>query len=244
MAEIRKEKSPIVLIAIIVILSYYLSNTILSKHYLPAIFYIVIIPFLLIAITNFEFSLLLLFFLSVVYSPLKDVSASLFIFMGIDIYFLWLLSVWLAKKIFTGVLFLSIPPLFRVMLLFYVFIIAMGVVNPEATMIQTLGGIRAWLQFTPLYFIGYEICANEKNFWRAINLFIFMGIITSIYGIIQYIVGPAYFQNISEIAAQRHFNIYYATSSGEVEFRVYSTFVQAGAFGSFLVFFLLFVVYE
>lgn len=241
MFEITKNKWGMLLITIIIILSYYVSNTVISKHYISTLFYSVIIPLLLMSITNFKISLLLLFVISVFYTPLKDLSKSLFIFMGVDIYFLWLLFIWFAKKIITGESISNGAPLTKVLLLFYTFVFIMGIINPESNMVQTLGGLRAWIQFTPLYFIGYEICSDEKYLWRVINVFILLAIICSIYGIIQYILGPAYFQEMSEVAKERHFNIYYATSKG-LEFRVYSTFVQAGAFAGFLVFFLMIVV--
>jgi len=239
---IEKDKTSIFLLLIIIIFAYFISQSLLSKNYIVTIFYLGVIPFILISLVKFEFSLLSMFFFAVFYNPLKDFSTSLLVFMGIDLYFLFVLLVWYGKKILFGEQLFEKSPLGNTFILFYVFVLVMGIVNPEASLMQTLGGLRAWLQFTPLYFLGYEMCKDDKLINKVINLFIILGILTSAYGIVQYILGPSYFLNASEISAQRHFNIYYATSGGELKFRVYSTFVQAGAFGGFLSFFLIIII--
>jgi len=102
--------------------------------------------------------------------------------------------------------------------------------NPEAPFIRSLLGLRSWLLYLTFYFLGLYTLRSVKQVVRLYALLLTLGVVTALYGIYQWQVGPESFASWSDYYG-RYARLSWSAQSGQV-FRAFSTFVMPGSFGT------------
>jgi len=100
--------------------------------------------------------------------------------------------------------------------------------NPEAPPIRSLIGLRSWLLYTAFYFVGLYTFRSVRQIERLYALLLGLGVVTGLYGVYQWKVGPQAFASWSEYYGE-YAKIAWSGRTGLV-FRAFSTFVAAGTF--------------
>ncbi len=108
------------------------------------------------------------------------------------------------------------------------------VANPEAVFIRSILGLRSWLLYLALYFVGFYSLRSSVQVERLYALLLALGFVTALYGIYQWMAGPQSFASWSEDYG-RYAQIMW---SGGL-FRAFSTFVLPNTFGSNMAFLML-----
>jgi hypothetical protein len=62
--------------------------------------------------------------------------------------------------------------------------------NPAAPMLRSLFGLRSWLIFTLMLFVGYAVYRNAAQVERLFRILVALGLATAVYGIYQWREGP------------------------------------------------------
>ena len=101
--------------------------------------------------------------------------------------------------------------------------------NPEAPFIRSLLGLRSWLLYLCFYFVGFYSLRSVKQVEKLYALLLILGVVTAVYGVYQWQVGPELFASWSDYYG-RYARLTWLAQSGEV-FRAFSTFVMPGSFG-------------
>lgn len=113
-------------------------------------------------------------------------------------------------------------------LLFVVYCTAEMFNTTTADFRVALAGFRTWVVWIPVAYVAHEMARTRKNVQGLMVLIIVMGLLTGIYGIIQYRIGFGHLINLSPGFA------FYARRFGAPgeTVRATSTFVSPGAFGA------------
>lgn len=126
-----------------------------------------------------------------------------------------------------GIMLFSPSPLTRPLLLLAAYCV-LELVNPEAPLIRSVLGLRSWLLYLGLYFVGLNMFRSLQQLQRLYSLLLALGVITALYGVHQWHAGPQSFANWSEHYA-RYADLAWSGELGLV-FRAFSTFVAPGVF--------------
>jgi O-antigen ligase len=168
-----------------------------------------------------------------VLAPIKDrfpSPASYFLF---DILFALALFFWATMRLRRGRGLMPETPVTKALLAFYA-LCAVYALFPGIPLPIGLAAFRGWCFFSLAYLLGYDITRSRRHARAYLLLVILLAVLAGLYGIYQYVVGAESAIPDDELAAERHRFATYVTPTGEVEFRIFSTFVSAGAFGSMM----------
>lgn len=222
--------------------AFLISQWILDGQYVLLIVSLALFAMVIATLLNQLASLYILVALAVVYSPLKDFSTGLLAFIMLDLLFVVVVVGWIGQKILERGPLVPPTPLGRPLLV-YAAVVTIMALNPTVSLLQNLMGWRAWLLYTPLYLIGYETFDSRPRLERFLTFCLVLAGLVSLYGVIQYVIGPKRFMFLSETLASRHGGAVAILAAPPVGptpnpyFRIFSTMVSAGALGSFCAFF-------
>jgi len=106
-----------------------------------------------------------------------------------------------------------------------------------------LAGLRAWSVMPVACLIGLSVVRTPGHVRAYIGWVVLLCVITAVYGIRQYQIGPAAALSISDLATERHgSSVFYALAvAGAREFRAFSTFTFPAPFAGMMVFGMLLV---
>jgi len=102
--------------------------------------------------------------------------------------------------------------------------------NPESPLVRSLLGLRSWLLYLALYFVGLYTFRSVRQLERLYGLLLTLGLLTAAYGVYQWRAGPESFASWSDYYG-RLAKLAWSAQSGLV-FRAFSTFVAPGTFGT------------
>jgi len=168
-----------------------------------------------------------------VLAPIKDRYPSPVSYFLFDILFALALFFWAMARIRRGRALLPETPVTKALLVFYA-LCAVYVLFPGIPLPIGLAAFRGWCFFSLAYLLGYDITQSGRHVRAYLLLVILLAVLAGLYGIYQYLAGVESAIPDDELAAERHRFATYVTPTGEVEFRIFSTFVSAGAFGSMM----------
>ena len=166
-------------------------------------------------------------------APIKDRFPSALSYFLFDIAFGLALFFWLTTRANRGKGLLPSTPLTKVLLVFYA-ICFVYVLVPDLPMPIGLSALRGWCFFSLAYLLGYDVLTSRRHVRTYLLLVVMLAVLAGLYGLYQYVAGVESVIAADELIAERHQFATYVTPSGEVEFRIFSTFVSAGAFGSMM----------
>jgi hypothetical protein len=103
-------------------------------------------------------------------------------------------------------------------------------------LIFRLGGVRWWLAFVPLFFVGADALDTPRRFDRFCWLFMVLAAVTATYGVIQYAIG---FDHLYGLSSNFRASANWGTWTGadaplNLRTRVFSTFDLATTFAAML----------
>jgi len=106
-----------------------------------------------------------------------------------------------------------------------------------------LAGLRAWSVMPVACLIALSVVRTAGHVRAYIGWIVLLCVITAVYGIRQYQIGPAAALSISNLATERHgSSVFYAlAAAGTSEFRAFSTFTFPAPFAGMMVFGMLLV---
>ncbi len=171
--------------------------------------------------------------LGFVLAPIKDRYPSPVSYFLFDIFFALALFFWATMRVRRGRALLPETPVTKVLLVFYV-LCAVYALFPGIPLPIGLAAFRGWCFFSLAYLLGYDITRSGRHARAYLLLVILLAVLAGVYGIYQYVAGVESAIPDDELATERHRFATYVTPTGEVEFRIFSTFVSAGAFGSMM----------
>ena len=125
---------------------------------------------------------------------------------------------------------------------FYALCVAYMFIPGGPPLLVAVAALRGWCFASLMYALGYHLTTNVSQIKGYFYVLTFLGVMTAVYGIRQ---SPEAIQKrFQEDAyfAERYKGIYYATSSGKLELRRFSTFVSSGVFGSVMAFVSVFAI--
>jgi hypothetical protein len=166
-------------------------------------------------------------------APIKDRYPSPVSYFLFDFLFGLALFFWATGRVRRGRGLLPETPLTKMLLVFYA-LCAVYAFFPGIPLWIGLSAFRGWCFFTLAYVLGYDLTRSGRQVRTYLLLVILLAALAGGYGIYQYVAGVESVIPDDELAAERHRFATYVTPSGEVEFRIFSTFVSAGAFGSMM----------
>ncbi len=166
-------------------------------------------------------------------APIKDRYPSPVSYFLFDLLFGLALFFWATGRVRRGRGLLPETPLTKMLLVFYA-LCAVYAFFPGIPLWIGLSAFRGWCFFTLAYVLGYDLTRSGRQVRTYLLLVILLAVLAGGYGIYQYMAGVESVIPDDELAAERHRFAMYVTPSGEVEFRIFSTFVSAGAFGSMM----------
>lgn len=124
-------------------------------------------------------------------------------------------------------------PLTLPLLLFYVVCFAYMFIS-EMPLWAGLSAWRGWCVASVAFLLGYDLVQSSQQVRFYLWLVIGLSVISGVYGLYQYAAGIESVIGSDTLVMQRHQFVTYATEEGEVEFRIFSTFTSAGAFGTMM----------
>ncbi len=140
---------------------------------------------------------------------------------------------WLTTRAERGRSLLPQTPLTKVLLVFYGLCLTYALTS-DTPLLISLSALRGWCFFTLAFLLGYDVIVSSRQMRAYVLLVVALSVLASFYGLYQYIAGVERILPQDELVAERHPFATYVTSTGEVEFRIFSTFVSAAAFGTMM----------
>ena len=161
--------------------------------------------------------------------PLKLLGTSWFSYLGADAIALLILLVTFGERVGKRKpLFVQSPLSLPLLLLATLCVLELA--NPEAPFIRSVVGLRSWILYLSFYFVGWYALRSTEQVERLYALLLALGLVTAIYGVYQWQVGPESFATWSDYYG-RYARLTWTARSGTV-FRAFSTFVLPNSFGS------------
>ncbi|MHC4767262.1 MAG: hypothetical protein ACYTEI_00965, partial [Planctomycetota bacterium] len=119
-----------------------------------------------------------------------------------------------------------------------VFVPVLYLIHPGAPLTVEIAGLRAWAEFPVACLIALTVIRNPGQVRAYVGLILMLGVVTALYGIWQYQVGPEDVLGISDLARDRHgATVFYAIPGlGLHDFRAFSTFTFPAPFAGFMAF--------
>lgn len=160
--------------------------------------------------------------------PLKLIGNSWFTYLAADGLVALELALVVAQRLLDRKPLLRASPLsLPIVLLAAMCVLELG--NPEAPFIRSVIGLRSWLLYPALYFVGLYSFRSTVQLRRLYALLLALGLVTAAYGIYQWKVGPQAFATWSEQYG-RYAQVMWSLEGGRI-FRAFSTFVLPNVFG-------------
>jgi hypothetical protein len=109
-------------------------------------------------------------------------------------------------------------------------------------LLVSLAALRGWCFASLMYCVGYHLTDTITQIKGYFYVLVILGVLTAAYGIRQ---SPEEIQKRSiqdAHFAERYKGIYYATSTGKLELRRFSTFVSSGVFGGVMAYVSMFAI--
>lgn len=109
---------------------------------------------------------------------------------------------------------------------------------PGTPLVMQVAGLRAWSAFPVAALIALSVIRTPGQVRAYVGLILALCVVTGVYGIWQYRMGPQEALGISDLAQLRHGStVFYGLgAAGEREFRAFSTFTYPAPFGMMMVF--------
>jgi hypothetical protein len=161
--------------------------------------------------------------------PLKLMGESWLAYLLPDVLAAVAIVLYLGERIVAGRQLFAPSPLTMPLLLLATYCV-IQLLNPESPFVRSVLGLRSWLLYLGLYFVGLYSCRSTRQLERLYGLLIALGVVTAAYGVVQWRTGPQAFATWSEYYGQ-YARLAWSAESGRV-FRAFSTFVSPGAFGT------------
>lgn len=112
----------------------------------------------------------------------------------------------------------------------------MFLLHPGSPLVLKVAGLRAWAEFPIACLMALSVIQSRGQARAYVGLILALCVITAIYGIVQYRVGPTSALS-SELARIRHGpTVFYTLAPGRSEFRAFSTFTFPAPFAGMMVF--------
>lgn len=143
------------------------------------------------------------------------------------------LFLWLTSKDRLRRFTLPKTPLTQPLLLFYT-VCFVYMCFPDVPFSVSLSAFRGWCVSSLAFLLGYDLMESPRQVKTYLWIVVTLAMVSGIYGVYQYVVGTESAIGQETIIMQRHLGATYVTEEGEVEFRIFSTFVSAAAFGSMM----------
>jgi O-antigen ligase len=121
------------------------------------------------------------------------------------------------------------PPLLLFYAVCFVYIFISGM-----PLLAGVSAFRGWCMASLAFLLGYDLIQSSRQVKIYLWFVIGLSVISGVYGVYQYAAGIESILGQDAVVSQRHQFATYATEEGELEFRIFSTFVSAGAFGSMM----------
>lgn len=141
---------------------------------------------------------------------------------------------WAVTQVQTGGLFFKGTPLSTPFLwLFGYLLIELG--NPAAPILRSLFGLRSWLIYTLMLFVGYAIYRGADQVERLLRILVVIGVATAVYGIYQWREGPFALEALGGgyvRYARESGYMFWSTREGGSAFRAPGAYTSSGAFGT------------
>ncbi len=164
---------------------------------------------------------------------IKDHNASPLSYFLFDLGLFAALAFWLAGRIRYHAAIFPRTPLTRALIIFYItcFLYAL---HPDVPLLIGISAFRGWCVFSLAFLLGYDIIRSPRQVKTYLLVVVLLAVVTGLYGLYQYSAGIESAIQPDELIAERHQYATYITPAGEIEFRIFSTFVSAGAFGAMM----------
>lgn len=133
---------------------------------------------------------------------------------------------------------ISAPGNFALQVFALVAVPMLYLLEPGTPLMIQAAGLRAWAAFPICCLVALTVVRNGGQLRAYVGLILILGLITAVYGILQYRNGPAHALGIGTLAAMRHGNtpFYAAEGGGPRQFRAFSTFTFPAPFAGFMTF--------
>ena len=129
------------------------------------------------------------------------------------------------------------PGHFAALVLVLVAVPLLYLMVPGTPLAIEAAGLRGWIAFPVCGLIGLTVTRNASQVRAYIALILLLGLITAVYGILQYRAGPVSALSVTSLASLRHGSTtFYAVGGGKAVFRAFSTFTFPAPFAGFMVF--------
>jgi hypothetical protein len=128
------------------------------------------------------------------------------------------------------------PGAVPVILLAVILVPVFYLLAPGTPFLIKLAGLRSWSLFPMAALLGLGIVRNDGQVRAYVGLMLALGVVTGLYGIYQYVLGPTIVAEAGELALRRHGSTIYYSLGGGFEFRAFSTFTFPAPFAGFMVF--------
>jgi hypothetical protein len=110
-------------------------------------------------------------------------------------------------------------------------------IEPGTPFTIQAAGLRSWAVFPICGLLALTVIKNEGQVRAYVGFILILGLVTAVYGILQYRAGPEAALGVSGLAALRHGSTpFYAATGGPRQFRAFSTFTFPAPFAGFMVF--------
>lgn len=113
---------------------------------------------------------------------------------------------------------------------------ALQVFNPSLPSLMVgMIGVRVMLLYALLFPVGYWFFASSAHVFQFFSLFLLISVPVSLFGIVQYFLGPSWMLAMSPGFGRAIFYAHGFRPTAETSyFRTFSTFVQTGSFSNYL----------
>lgn len=168
--------------------------------------------------------------------PLKLIGVSWFAYSAVDGVALLVLLLVLGGRLAAKRPLIAASGLSRP-IVFLAVLCALELANPQAPFIRSVLGLRSWLLYPALYFVGLYRFNSISQLRRLYALLLALGFVTAVYGVFQWKAGPQAFATWSDQYG-RYASIMWSMEGGKI-FRAFSTFVLPNVFGENMSFLML-----
>lgn len=145
---------------------------------------------------------------------------------------------WMAQELANGGRALRRHPLTVPMFVLGCYLV-LELANPTAPLLRSLFGLRSWLMYTALIFVGYAGFRTDDQVERVYRVLWLLGVITGAYGIWQWYGGPNAVRALGgayAIYAEGHGTVPWEMTAEGPVFRAVSTFMSATMFANNMAF--------
>lgn len=106
--------------------------------------------------------------------------------------------------------------------------------HPGTPLTVELAGLRGWAEFPVACLMALTVIRTPGQMRAYVGLVLALCVITALYGIWQYRVGPESVLGVGELAQLRHGQTIMYAVEGQTDFRAISTFTFPGPFAAFM----------